>query len=321
MPGYKVLSPKRKPSASDATAGRRTDYRQVTIAANQNAPPSQMHSGPEVASALQKLPAAGQTPAHQVSPRYRLSERAPIPVPYFRQKAAAQLPAGDAAGLLEGTKFHGRTNPLLGPGLPPQDDYDPPSTHEHHKGWHPMHLQKRDIIGQAGYRGVPADHTKPSKRVFGAPPADEQHLHGAAVGITVDNPPERKARGWGERPAYTHYNTANRTILASTSGAAVNGDTSPRRAFARKVDMARPGDHPDVLRYRYSNGLCPDVYQFDTRRTPAPQVSLKTQDALSQSYFSARHECNVNRARAEGDTEVHFYHEMFMPRPATAPQW
>lgn len=73
----------------------------------------------------------------------------------------------------------------------------------------------RDIIGQAGYRGVPAGNIKPSKRVFGAPPADEQHLHGAAVGITVDNPPERKARGWGERPAYTHYNTANRTILTS----------------------------------------------------------------------------------------------------------
>ena len=53
-----------------------------------------------------------------------------------------------AAGLLEGTKFHGRTNPLLGPGLPPQDDYDPPSTREHHKGWHPMHshlLQKRSV--------------------------------------------------------------------------------------------------------------------------------------------------------------------------------
>lgn len=48
--------------------------------------------------------------------------------------------------------------------------------------------------------------------------------------------------------------------------------------------------------------------QFDTRRTPAPQVSLKSQDALSHSYHSARHECNVNRARAEGDTEVHFYH-------------
>ena len=48
--------------------------------------------------------------------------------------------------------------------------------------------------------------------------------------------------------------------------------------------------------------------QFDTRRTPAPQVSLKSQEALSHSYYSARHECNVNRARAEGDTEVHFYH-------------
>lgn len=63
--------------------------------------------------------------------------------------------------------------------------------------------------------GVPAGNTKPSKRVYGAPSANEQHLHGAAVGITVDNPPERKARGWGERPAYTQYNTANRTILTS----------------------------------------------------------------------------------------------------------
>ena len=37
----------------------------------------------------------------QVSPRYRLSERPQIPVPYFRQKAAAQLPAGNAAGLCQ----------------------------------------------------------------------------------------------------------------------------------------------------------------------------------------------------------------------------
>lgn len=41
----------------------------------------------------------------------------------------------------------------------------------------------------------------------------------------------------------------------------MNGDGAPSKAFARKVDMARPGDHTDVLRYRYSNGLCPDVYQ------------------------------------------------------------
>lgn len=53
---------------------------------------------------------------------------------------------------------------------------------------------------------------------------------------------------------------------------------------------------------------CAHGLQFDTRRTPAPQVSLKSQDALSHSYHTARHECNVNRARAEGDTEVHFYH-------------
>ena len=49
--------------------------------------------------------------------------------------------------------------------------------------------------------------------------------------------------------------------VCTNAGARANGDTSPRKAFARKVDIARPGDHPDVLRYRYSNGLCPDVYQ------------------------------------------------------------
>ena len=54
--------------------------------------------------------------------------------------------------------------------------------------------------------------------------------------------------------------------------------------------------------------VCAYCLQFDTRRTPAPQVSLKSQDALRHSYQTARHECNVNRARAEGDTEVHFYH-------------
>lgn len=42
----------------------------------------------------------------------------------------------------------------------------------------------------------------------------------------------------------------------------MNGATSPRKAaFARKVDMPRPGDHADVLRYRYSSGLCPEAYQ------------------------------------------------------------
>ena len=71
-------------------------------------------------------------------------------------------------------------------------------------------------MGQAGFRGMPANSAKPSKRVYGAPPANEQHLHGAAVGISVDTPPERKARGWGERPAHSHDNTANRTILTST---------------------------------------------------------------------------------------------------------
>ena len=63
------------------------------------------------------------------------------------------------------------------------------------------------------------------------------------------------------------------------------------------------------------------LLQFDIRRTPAPQVSLKSQDALSHSYYSARHECNVNRARAEGDTEVHFYHgelNLHHPHVATA---
>lgn len=57
-----------------------------------------------------------------------------------------------------------------------------------------------------------------------------------------------------------------------------------------------------------SSHICAYCLQLDTRRTPAPQVSVKSQDALGRSYHTARHECHVNRARAEGDTEVHFYH-------------
>lgn len=78
-------------------------------------------------------------------------------------------------------------------------------------------MQYRDIIGQAGYRGVPADNAKPSKKVFSGPIAEQQHLRGGAVGITAETPPERKARGWGLRPPYTVYNTASRTILAHTA--------------------------------------------------------------------------------------------------------
>ena len=62
------------------------------------------------------------------------------------QSVLAMLLACVYPGLLEGTRFHGRSNPLLGPGVPPPDDFDPPSTREHHKGWHPLHshlLQKR----------------------------------------------------------------------------------------------------------------------------------------------------------------------------------
>lgn len=44
----------------------------------------------------------------QVSPRYRLSERPQIPVPYFRQKTAAQLPAGDAAGMCNAAAQFGK---------------------------------------------------------------------------------------------------------------------------------------------------------------------------------------------------------------------
>ena len=60
--------------------------------------------------------------------------------------------------------------------------------------------------------------------------------------------------------------------VACHVGACVKGDGSPQKAFARKVDMARPGDHPDVLRYRYSNGLCPDVYQVGNRPKPSSVI-------------------------------------------------
>lgn len=64
---------------------------------------------------------------------------------------------------------------------------------------------------------MPAASDKPSKKVFSGPIAEQQHLRGGGVGITVQPAAERKARGWGLRPPYTTYNTASRTILASSS--------------------------------------------------------------------------------------------------------
>ena len=92
----------------------------------------------------------------------------------------------------------------------------------------------RDIMGQAGYRGMPAVSNKPSKKVFSGPIAEQQHLRGGAVGITAETPPERKARGWGLRPPYTTYNTASRTILAHTSR------KSPHKPFAAYLHYVTP---------------------------------------------------------------------------------
>ena len=73
-----------------------------------------------------------------------------LQIPNFMGKHALLL--WSVAGLLKETKFHGRTNPLLGPGVPPPDDYEPVPTRGHHKGWHPMHstlLQKRCVVNHA----------------------------------------------------------------------------------------------------------------------------------------------------------------------------
>lgn len=67
--------------------------------------------------------------------------------------------------------------------------------------------------------------------------------------------------------------------LTYNAGAYANGDSSPRKAFARKVDMPRPNDHPDVLRYRYSNGLCPDVYQVSQPACSAVHLLLVSMPA------------------------------------------
>ena len=42
--------------------------------------------------------------------------------------------------------------------------------------------------------------------------------------------------------------------------------------------MPRPNDHPDVLRYRYSNGLCPDVYQVSCPTFAAVSVLLMSME-------------------------------------------
>lgn len=74
----------------------------------------------------------------------------------------------------------------------------------------------RDILGQAGFAGIPAAEGKPTKRTYNEPIFKSYHLHGAGVNLDAQMPAWRKSRGWGERPRYAMVNTAARTIGTGT---------------------------------------------------------------------------------------------------------
>ena len=56
-----------------------------------------------------------------------------------------------------------------------------------------------------------------------------------------------------------------------------------------------------------------NALQLDSRRTPAPQVSPKVGEFLSKAYYDSHQNYQLNRAHAEGTTEVLFHHEQFAP--------
>ena len=41
----------------------------------------------------------------------------------------------------------------------------------------------------------------------------------------------------------------------------VTDPAKKHKMYGRKVDVARAYDHPDVLQYRHSHGICPDQYR------------------------------------------------------------
>ncbi|KAK9820470.1 hypothetical protein WJX72_010695 [[Myrmecia] bisecta] len=324
MVGTRILTPKKKPETPASRPSTSWGY------SNQ--------AGATIGGLNGRL---GQTPADTRQDRYRgrgeeeqqRPSTAPTPspsksavrraeaywfdgnsaaLPFYRQKGGKQPAPGDAAGLLGGSRYHGRNTPVKGKGHPPPENKE--EVRLGHKTWHPMHshlLKRRDIFGQQDFAGLERGKEHPSKRVFSEPLAKSYHLHGAGVSIDAPEDAWRKSRGWGVRPLSARVNTAERTM--GTSAGLTEDDVDPldkpRHTFMRRVDPNRPMDHSDILRYRHSNGICAEVYKLDGRRTAAPQCTPKIAEFSSKSYFDSHSSYQMNRARAEGVTDIMVHHQ------------
>ncbi|KAK9842990.1 hypothetical protein WJX74_005376 [Apatococcus lobatus] len=225
---------------------------------------------------------------------------------YCRAKGP-QLSDAHGAGLGTGGAFHGRVNPQLGPGRPALDNRQ--QERISHKSWHPQHshlLQKRDIMGQNEYLGIPPVSGRLSKKTFVEPNAKKYHLNGAGVGVHQSDEGWHKSRGWGYRPRYATINTTDRIV--GTRQGLIADDVDPcegrRHNFAKKVHLNRGLESPDVLQYRYSKGICPDAYKLDSARMPAPPTSPRIDQLSQKSVSDARLQFHLNRARAEGITNI-----------------
>ncbi|GMH45743.1 hypothetical protein BSKO_13706 [Bryopsis sp. KO-2023] len=203
-----------------------------------------------------------------------------------------------AAGKMTTARFKGirGENPLLGPGLPPQDDIEAPERRA--KGISSFsHLSnKRDILGQSGYEGCGDMDAIKGRRHLSEPPSKAQSLTGGAVLIHEEiETPIRRARGHGA-PHPAIRSDTNMRIMG------VGCSAPPPPKFAKRVDICRTPTSADVIKYRFSGGICPE-YKFhdfrfeDPSRKQTTKLAKKAANALPSE---GREQFLTDRAKAMG---------------------
>jgi hypothetical protein len=252
-----------------------------------------------------------------------------------RSKKAPSGPPNDAAGLVCGTQFGGvRTTPLKGKGCPPPDqkfdsrfdhphEFVPSKKLYHHatknsKDAQPINPRRFDQTQKSSIKysafGVisDADQVAATKRPSSAFAATQRSLdtrervllRGADVSVDDDLNVRALARGqraWKEQESLVRAvkEEEARKELARPKTAAPPSE-------ARRMAIQYSQSNQDVFRYRYSGGICPDEYKFQSSRPPVPAKPPAERPSTARDTFvDARTSFSINRAKAMSSVGIY----------------
>ncbi|CAG9464515.1 unnamed protein product [Pedinophyceae sp. YPF-701] len=262
-------------------------------------------------------------PRYFFEPKYQFPHDSLAP---RRLRSPKVLPPSDGAGLLGGTKWHGKPTPYLGKGRPPVTQEEEPRLGK--RMLDNSHIFKsvtdRDVLGQNDFKGLPEDPLvfgrRPMNTAFEAAERKGYRLVGGRVeyGANFDDS-DRKARGRGVPTRASRVATAARTMGQMEAMSPKDVDPDLEMRFGKAHVPEKPRDLAgDVVRYRYS-ALADKYGRWDPTRD-AERADYERRVGEKQFAATSLHSeyyYKLNRARAQAASTA-FTDPLYTRRPATA---